>query len=51
MPVFDGAEQMNDAAESTWRSAGYEVRRINCTSTCRMLGNLHCLVNVLRRSL
>jgi len=49
MPVFAGAEALSDAAETVWRGLGYEVRRIDCTSTYRYFGSLRCLVNVLRR--
>jgi hypothetical protein len=49
MPVFRGAEALNDAAERTWRGIGYEVHRIDCTSTYGLFGNLHCLINVLHR--
>jgi hypothetical protein len=49
MPTYRGAEAMNDAAEAVWRGVGYEVHRIDCTSTYTSFGNLHCLVNVLER--
>jgi len=50
MPIYRGAEALNDAAEKAWRGLGYEVHRIDCTSTYGLFGNLHCLVNVLHRS-
>lgn len=50
LPVYRGAEPLNEAAAQVWRDLGYEVRPIDCTSTYRFFGNLHCLVNVLRRT-
>jgi hypothetical protein len=50
LPTYRGAESLNDAAAQVWRDLGYEVRRVDCTSTYRFFGNLHCLVNVLRRT-
>lgn len=50
MPVFRGAEPMNDAAEVVWRSLGYDVRTIDCTGVFTKGGTLHCLVNVTERS-
>jgi hypothetical protein len=49
MPIYRGAEKLNTAAEQVWKDIGYEVKRIDCTSTYRCFGNLHCLVNVLNR--
>jgi hypothetical protein len=49
MPVYRGADPLNDAAERVWREIGYDVKRIDCTSTYQCFGNLHCLVNVLAR--
>lgn len=49
MPVYDGVERMNNAAQMVWESLGYKVHRVDCTSTYRFFGNLHCLVNVLKR--
>lgn len=49
MPVFDGAEAINQSSEAIWRGLGYEVRPVNCTSSYRLFGSLRCLVNVLRR--
>lgn len=49
LPKYQGAEAMNDAAAQVWKSLGYEVHPIDCTSSYRFFGNLHCLVNVLRR--
>jgi N-dimethylarginine dimethylaminohydrolase len=50
MPIYRGAETLNDAADQVWKNLGYDVKRIDCTSTYRCYGNLHCLVNVLTRS-
>ena len=50
MPVFDGAERLNDAAETVWRNLGYRVHRVDCTNTYRHFGSLRCLVNILRRT-
>ena len=49
LPVFRGAEVLNEAAERVWRSAGLDVRTIDCTSAYRHGGGLRCLVNVLQR--
>lgn len=49
MPVFRGADALNDAAERTWRNLGWEVRRVDCTACYPHFGSLRCLVNVLRR--
>lgn len=49
MPVFRGAEPLNDAATAVWQSLGYEVRPIDCTACYSHFGTLQCLVNVLRR--
>jgi hypothetical protein len=49
MPTFDGWEKLNQAGQTAWESAGFEVRKINCTTTCALFGNIHCLVNVLKR--
>jgi hypothetical protein len=50
LPTYRGAELLNDAAAQVWRELGYQVRPVDCTSTYRLFGNLHCLVNVLRRT-
>ena len=47
MPIYDGQEKMNAAAQAIWQSLGYSVRPINCTSVWQRGGTLHCLVNVL----
>lgn len=49
MPTYRGAEALNEAAAEVWRGLGYEVRPVDCTSSYRHFGNLHCLVNVLER--
>jgi len=49
MPVFRGADALNDAAERIWHDLGWEVRRVDCTACYRHFGSLRCLVNVLRR--
>ncbi|MCZ7607880.1 MAG: agmatine deiminase family protein [Planctomycetota bacterium] len=49
MPVFDGAERLNEAAAQVWEKAGYEVKRVNCTDCYKFFGSLRCLVNVLKR--
>ncbi|MBV6514644.1 MAG: hypothetical protein HPKKFMNG_00272 [Planctomycetes bacterium] len=48
-PTFDGAGRLNAAAADVWKSLGYEVRPVNCTSSYRHFGSLRCLVSVLRR--
>jgi hypothetical protein len=50
LPQFRGADALNNRAAETWRDLGYEVRPVDCTSTYQLFGNLHCLVNVLRRT-
>jgi agmatine/peptidylarginine deiminase len=49
MPVYDGADNLNQAAAEVWASAGYHVVEVNCTACYRHYGSLRCLVNVLRR--
>ena len=49
LPYYRGAETLNAAARKIWEDLGYTVRAIDCTSTYRYFGALHCLVNVLRR--
>ncbi len=49
MPVYRGAEALNDAAEAVWRRLGWDVRRVDCTDAYRHFGSLRCLVNVLSR--
>ena len=49
LPCYRGAESLNEAARSIWENLGYEVRRVDCSSTFRHFGCLHCLVNVLFR--
>jgi len=49
MPVYEGAESVNDAVEAVWRKLGFGVHRIDCTNTYKHFGSLRCLVNVLRR--
>ena len=50
MPVYQGVDALNSAAANVWRSLGYQVRTIDCTSCYRNFGTLHCLVNILKRS-
>ena len=50
LPFYRGAESMNAAARAIWQTLGYEARPVDCTSTYRHFGCLHCLVNVLKRS-
>jgi hypothetical protein len=50
LPSYRGAESLNAAATAVWENLGYEVRPVDCTSTYRQFGCLHCLVNVLSRS-
>lgn len=50
LPIYRGAERLNAAAIECWRTLGFEVRTVDCTSTYPLFGNLHCLVNVLRRN-
>ncbi len=49
LPFYRGAELLNETARTVWKSLGYEVRPVDCTSTYRHFGCLHCLVNVIRR--
>lgn len=49
MPVYEGADELDDAAASAWEKLGFEVRRVDCTNTYKHFGSLRCLVNVLRR--
>lgn len=49
LPFYRGAESLNQSAKTIWTNLGYEVRPVDCTSTYRHYGCLHCLVNVLSR--
>jgi len=49
MPIYEGQEKMNAAAQGVWEALGYTVRPIDCTSEWQRGGTLHCLVNVLQR--
>jgi len=49
LPFYRGADRLNSAAKKVWEELGYTVRLVDCTSTYRYFGALHCLVNVLRR--
>lgn len=49
MPIYHGAEALNEAAAAVWKGLGFEVRPVDCTGAYRHFGCLHCLVNVLRR--
>jgi len=49
LPYYRGAEALNAAARKIWEDLGYTVRAVDCTSTYRYFGALHCLVNILRR--
>jgi hypothetical protein len=50
LPFYRGVEPMNAAAREIWETLGYQVRPVDCTSTYRHFGCLHCLVNVLKRA-
>lgn len=50
LPYFRGVESLNQAARSVWENLGYQIRPVDCTTTYRHCGCLHCLVNVLSRS-
>jgi hypothetical protein len=49
LPVYRGAEKLNKAAQTCWEGLGYTVQPIDCTSTYKHFGCLHCLVSVLER--
>lgn len=50
LPYYRGAGLLNDAAARIWQDLGYEIRPVDCTSTFRHFGGLHCLVNVLKKT-
>jgi hypothetical protein len=50
LPFYRGASSLNSAARKIWENLGYEIRQVDCTTTYRQFGCLHCLVNVLKRS-
>ena len=49
LPFYRGASALNDAARRIWKDLGFEIRPVDCTTTYRQFGCLHCLVNVLTR--
>ncbi len=49
MPVYDEAPQLNRGAARIWKTCGFSVIPINCTSTYREGGSLRCLINILHR--
>jgi hypothetical protein len=49
LPFYRGATALNDAARKIWKDLGFEIRPVDCTTTYRQFGCLHCLVNVLTR--
>ncbi len=49
VPTYRGAGRLNEEAKTIWRSLGYEVVPIDCTTAYPHFGSLRCLVNVLRR--
>ena len=50
LPFYRGAGPLNAAARKIWENLGCEIRPVDCTTTYRQFGCLHCLVNVLKRS-
>jgi hypothetical protein len=50
LPFYRGASSLNDAARKVWENLGFEIRPVDCITTYRQFGCLHCLVNVLKRS-
>ncbi len=50
LPWYRGCEPLNSVARNIWEDMGYQVRPVDCTSTFRHFGCLHCLVNVLART-
>jgi hypothetical protein len=49
LPVCGPVAELNDRAQAVWEGQGFEVRRVDCTDTCRSSGSLRRLVSVLRR--
>jgi hypothetical protein len=49
LPIYAGADELNKAARAVWDQLGFMVRTVDCTSTFRHFGCLHCLVSVLKR--
>jgi len=50
LPFYHHAAPLNHAARKIWENLGYEIRPVDCTTTYRQFGCVHCLVNVLSRS-
>lgn len=50
MPVFEGQDRLNAAAQTVWQNLGYRVVPIDVTSAFRYFGTLHCLVNVIEKT-
>jgi hypothetical protein len=51
MPTYRDQPKLNAAAQGVWESLGYQVFPIDCTTLWPQGGTLHCLVNVLERSI
>jgi len=49
MPVYKNAEALNRQAASIWKDSGFQVARIDCSSSYKYFGSLRCLVNVMAR--
>lgn len=45
MPTYDGFEEENDMAEGTYKDLGFEVVRVDATSTADDGGAVHCATN------
>ncbi|MGD0462293.1 MAG: hypothetical protein ABSB74_07370 [Tepidisphaeraceae bacterium] len=50
MPVFEGQDRLNVAAQTIWQNLGYRVAPIDVSSAFRYFGTLHCLVNVIKKT-
>ncbi|MGD0540719.1 MAG: hypothetical protein ABSB33_04280 [Tepidisphaeraceae bacterium] len=50
LPIYEGQDHLNAAAQTVWQNLGYRVVPIDVTSAFRYFGTLHCLVNVIEKT-
>jgi hypothetical protein len=50
LPIYEGQDHLNAAAQTVWQNLGYRVVPIDVTSAFRYFGTLHCLVNGIEKT-